>query len=157
MGMKAPEREEPDQPEEIPDGNYWFGTKALRNDWKAANSMFSLLPESHEDGEHRTNDFVTSATSRPRLDGMMERMNVEDDDEDEPRDDLELFLESVLGKDGILYYPSFKQQKMDMNALEMCDDNDLKSLGIELGSRKKIMNALQKRARSPDNGEITLF
>ena len=39
---------------------------------------------------------------------MMDRMNVDDDDEGDVRDDLELFLESVLGNDGLLYYPSFK-------------------------------------------------
>ena len=49
--------------------NTIFTCLFCRNDWKTANAMFSLLPESHEEGNRHTkdsnNDFVTSATSRP--------------------------------------------------------------------------------------------
>ena len=37
------------------------------------------------------------------------------------------------------------REKMDLNALMLCNEEDLKSIGLALGPRKKILNAIESR------------
>lgn len=68
--------------------------------------------------------------------------DVENLDDDEAVSDLELFLAchnltdvmSVLNK-----------EKIDLEALMLCSDEDLKKIGLPLGPRKKILDAVAKR------------
>ncbi|XP_063070157.1 ankyrin repeat and SAM domain-containing protein 4B [Engraulis encrasicolus] len=60
------------------------------------------------------------------------------DDIDEDTTPLDAFLSSVnlMG-----FAPMFVREKMDLDALMMCSDEDLKSIRIQLGPRKKILEA----------------
>lgn len=40
------------------------------------------------------------------------------------------------------------QEKMDMESLMMCSEEDLKSIGVALGPRKKIMSAISRRTEA---------
>ncbi|KAL0377470.1 UNVERIFIED_CONTAM: hypothetical protein Sradi_3052500, partial [Sesamum radiatum] len=56
------------------------------------------------------------------------------------------FLHSIgLGK----YSINFQAEEIDMVALKQMGDSDLKELGIPMGPRKKILLALQARAKRP--------
>ncbi|KAM4534675.1 pre-mRNA splicing regulator USH1G [Fundulus diaphanus] len=65
------------------------------------------------------------------------------DDDDEPdRSPLEVFLATLSMSE---FYSIFKREKIDLEALLLCSDHDLKSIHIPLGPRKKILDACQRR------------
>ncbi|XP_051570353.1 pre-mRNA splicing regulator USH1G-like isoform X1 [Myxocyprinus asiaticus] len=65
------------------------------------------------------------------------------DDDDEPdTSPLEVFLATQSMNE---FIPIFKREKIDLEALLLCSDNDLKSIHIPLGPRKKIIDACQQR------------
>nr|XP_033818691.1 ankyrin repeat and SAM domain-containing protein 4B [Geotrypetes seraphini] len=43
--------------------------------------------------------------------------------------------------------PMFMRDKIDLDALMLCTDEDLQSIHMQLGPRKKVLNAIQKRKR----------
>lgn len=43
------------------------------------------------------------------------------------------------------YVPLFNEEKIDLEALVLLTEQDLKSLGLPLGPRKKLMTAIEKR------------
>lgn len=43
---------------------------------------------------------------------------------------------------------TMKRERIDMKALALCTDNDLKSAGIPLGPRRKIIEAIERRERA---------
>lgn len=45
------------------------------------------------------------------------------------------------------YVNKFVEQRVDLDALFMLDDRDLISLGLPLGPRKKLLGAIDERAR----------
>ena len=55
---------------------------------------------------------------------------------------LATFL-SCLGLDDCL--SQFKEEKLDLKALALCSESDLVSIGLPLGPRKKILNAIERR------------
>ncbi|KAF0032754.1 Usher syndrome type-1G protein homolog isoform X1 [Scophthalmus maximus] len=65
------------------------------------------------------------------------------DDDDEPETSpLEVFLASQsMGE----FSSIFKREKIDLEALLLCSDHDLKSIHIPLGPRKKILDACNRR------------
>ncbi|TNM97202.1 hypothetical protein fugu_015358 [Takifugu bimaculatus] len=64
------------------------------------------------------------------------------DDDDEPETSpLEVFL-AALGMNDLFFI--FKREKIDLDALLLCSDQDLKSIHIPLGPRKKILGACKK-------------
>ncbi|KAK0141614.1 Usher syndrome type-1G [Merluccius polli] len=73
------------------------------------------------------------------------------DDDDEPENSpLEVFLASQsLGE----FISIFRREKIDLEALLLCSDNDLKSIHIPLGPRKKIVDACQRRLETIDDPE----
>ncbi|OCT60658.1 Usher syndrome type-1G protein homolog isoform X2 [Xenopus laevis] len=65
-----------------------------------------------------------------------------DDDEDPDTSPLETFLASLQMFDLVCV---LQDEKIDLAALTLCSDHDLKSIGIPLGPRKKIMDGVQRR------------
>ena len=57
---------------------------------------------------------------------------------------LELFLITNGLTDYIVH---LSRQQIDMEALMLCDDKDLKEIGVPMGPRKKILDAVNKRKR----------
>lgn len=78
------------------------------------------------------------------------------DDDDEPENSpLEVFLAAHSMNE---FIPIFKREKIDLDALLLCSDNDLKSIHIPLGPRKKIIDACKRRLdtmEDPDSIEDT--
>ncbi|KAG9331868.1 hypothetical protein AGOR_G00225940 [Albula goreensis] len=104
-------------------------------------------------------DSIGSATS-------LQERNVEElpwdevelglDDDDEPdTGPLETFLATQSMSE---FSPIFKREKIDLEALLLCSDLDLKSIHIPLGPRKKILDACKRRLETledPDAIEDT--
>ncbi|CAI5675544.1 unnamed protein product [Oreochromis niloticus] len=78
------------------------------------------------------------------------------DDDDEPdTSPLEVFLATQSMND---FSSIFKREKIDLAALLLCSDHDLKSIHIPLGPRKKILDACKRRRETlvePDYIEDT--
>ncbi|NXI57159.1 ANS4B protein, partial [Chloroceryle aenea] len=70
------------------------------------------------------------------------------DDEDTENTPLEVFLSSQMLDE---FLPVFMREKIDLDALMLCSDEDLQSIHIELGPRKKILNAMNKRKQALEN------
>ncbi|XP_071389902.1 pre-mRNA splicing regulator USH1G isoform X2 [Centroberyx affinis] len=65
------------------------------------------------------------------------------DDDDEPETNpLEVFLATQSMSE---FTSIFKREKIDLEALLLCSDHDLKSIHIPLGPRKKILDACKRR------------
>ncbi|MCJ8739272.1 hypothetical protein PDJAM_G00045260 [Pangasius djambal] len=69
-------------------------------------------------------------------------------DEDEETSPLHSFLTSVNLLD---FAPVFIREKLDLEALMLCSDDDLKSIRIQLGPRKKILEAAARRKAALEN------
>ncbi|TRY93315.1 hypothetical protein DNTS_029249 [Danionella cerebrum] len=70
------------------------------------------------------------------------------DDDDEPEtSSLEVFLATQSMNE---FVPILKREKIDLDALLLCSDQDLKGIHIPLGPRKKIMDACQRRLETLD-------
>lgn len=65
-----------------------------------------------------------------------------DDDEEETSDPLENFL-AALGLND--YWDLFKKEQMDIEAVMMSTDADLRALGVPLGPRIKILKTMDSR------------
>ncbi|XP_034047205.1 Usher syndrome type-1G protein-like [Thalassophryne amazonica] len=64
------------------------------------------------------------------------------DDDDEPETSpLEVFLATQSISD---FLTIFRREKIDLEALLLCSDHDLKSIHIPLGPRKKILDACKR-------------
>ncbi|KAG7460185.1 hypothetical protein MATL_G00218980 [Megalops atlanticus] len=78
------------------------------------------------------------------------------DDDDEPDTaPLEVFLAAQSMNE---FVPVFRREKIDLEALLLCSDLDLKSIHIPLGPRKKILDACKRRLEAmeePDGIEDT--
>lgn len=74
------------------------------------------------------------------------------DDDDEPETNpLEVFLAAQSMSD--LFF-IFKREKIDLDALLLCSDQDLKSIHIPLGPRKKILDACKKHLETLEDPEF---
>lgn len=65
-----------------------------------------------------------------------------DDDEDEESSPLDVFLSAISLPEFAL---AFSREHLDMEALMLCTDEDLKGIRIQLGPRKKILEAVARR------------
>ncbi|XP_029997709.1 Usher syndrome type-1G protein isoform X2 [Sphaeramia orbicularis] len=78
------------------------------------------------------------------------------DDDDEPDSSpLEVFLATQSMSE---FLSIFRREKIDLEALLLCSDNDLKSIHIPLGPRKKILDACKTHLETiedPDSIEDT--
>lgn len=70
---------------------------------------------------------------------------VSDDDDDEGGEPIVMFL-TALGFSE--YAPLFQEEKIDLEALTLLTEDDLKALGIPLGPRRKLEKALQQRMKA---------
>uniref|UniRef100_UPI00398E4996 pre-mRNA splicing regulator USH1G n=1 Tax=Pristiophorus japonicus TaxID=55135 RepID=UPI00398E4996 len=68
-----------------------------------------------------------------------------DDDLEPESSPLETFLASLSMSE---FMSVFKKEKIDLEALMLCSDEDLKSINIPLGPRKKIMEGIQRRQQA---------
>lgn len=64
------------------------------------------------------------------------------DDVDEDTTPLDAFLSSISLMD---FAPVFVREKLDLDALMLCKDEDLRGIRIQLGPRKKILEAAARR------------
>lgn len=74
-----------------------------------------------------------------------------DDDEDEDTSPLDAFLSSVSLPEFAL---AFSKEHLDLEALMLCSDDDLKGIRIQLGPRKKILEAIARRKHALENPGI---
>lgn len=65
-----------------------------------------------------------------------------DDDEDEETSPLDVFLSTISLPQFAL---AFNKEHLDLEALMLCTDEDLKGIRIQLGPRKKILEAVARR------------
>ncbi|XP_061830388.2 ankyrin repeat and SAM domain-containing protein 4B-like [Nerophis lumbriciformis] len=65
-----------------------------------------------------------------------------DDEEEEETSPLDAFLSSMSLSEFAL---AFTREHLDLEALMLCSDEDLKSIRIQLGLRKKILEAVSRR------------
>ncbi|NXN67843.1 ANS4B protein, partial [Himantopus himantopus] len=70
------------------------------------------------------------------------------DDEEAENTPLEVFLASQMLDE---FLPVFMREKIDLDALMLCSDEDLQSIQMELGPRKKVLNAVTKRKEALKN------
>ncbi|NXG56442.1 ANS4B protein, partial [Hemiprocne comata] len=70
------------------------------------------------------------------------------DDEGAENTPLEVFLASQMLDE---FLPVFMREKIDLDALMLCSDEDLQSIQVELGPRKKVLNAVNKRKQALKN------
>ncbi|XP_061624098.1 phospholipase DDHD2 isoform X2 [Phyllopteryx taeniolatus] len=77
------------------------------------------------------------------------REEVLSDDLCDPEHDT---LEQTLTRLGLQQYsPTLKAENLDLESLALCQENDLKDLGIPLGPRKKILKYVRRKCFSEDN------
>lgn len=68
-----------------------------------------------------------------------------DDDEEEESSPLDVFLSSISLPQFTL---AFSREHLDLEALMLCSDEDLKGIRIQLGPRKKILEAAARRTKA---------
>lgn len=68
-----------------------------------------------------------------------------DDDEDDDSSALDVFLSAISLTEFAL---AFSKEHLDMEALMLCTDEDLKGIRIQLGPRKKILEAVARRKQT---------
>ncbi|XP_062388053.1 ankyrin repeat and SAM domain-containing protein 4B [Sardina pilchardus] len=73
------------------------------------------------------------------------------DDLDEDMTPLDAFLSSISLMD---FAPVFVREKLDLDALMLCRDEDLRGIRIQLGPRKKILEAAARRKAVLDHPGI---
>lgn len=71
-----------------------------------------------------------------------------DDDEDEETSPLDAFLSAISLPEFAL---AFNREHLDLEALMLCSDEDLKGIRIQLGPRKKILEAAARRKSALEN------
>ena len=68
-----------------------------------------------------------------------------DDNEDEETSPLDGFLSAISLPE---FAPAFSREHLDLEALMLCSDEDLKGIRIQLGPRKKILEAVARRKKA---------
>ncbi|XP_037333487.1 ankyrin repeat and SAM domain-containing protein 4B [Pungitius pungitius] len=71
-----------------------------------------------------------------------EDLGLDDDDDDEETSPLDAFLSAICLPEFAL---AFRREHLDLEALMLCSDEDLKGIRIQLGPRKKILEAVTRR------------
>ncbi|XP_029365145.1 ankyrin repeat and SAM domain-containing protein 4B [Echeneis naucrates] len=74
-----------------------------------------------------------------------------DDDADEETSPLEAFLSAISLPEFSL---AFSREDLDLEALMLCSDEDLKGIHIQLGPRKKILEAVARRKNALESPGI---
>ncbi|XP_076609040.1 ankyrin repeat and SAM domain-containing protein 4B [Chaetodon auriga] len=74
-----------------------------------------------------------------------------DDDEDEETSPLDVFLSAISLTEFSL---TFNREQLDLDVLMLCSDEDLKGIRIQLGPRKKILEAVARRKNALESPGI---
>ncbi|XP_041827296.1 ankyrin repeat and SAM domain-containing protein 4B [Melanotaenia boesemani] len=74
-----------------------------------------------------------------------------DDDEDEESYPLDVFMSAISLPEFAL---AFRREHLDLEALMLCSDEDLKGIRIQLGPRKKILEAVVRRSKALESPGI---
>lgn len=74
-----------------------------------------------------------------------------DNDDDPNTSPLEVFLATQNMSE---FFSIFKREKIDLEALLLCSDHDLKSIHIPLGPRKKLLDACKRRLETIEDAEF---
>ncbi|GAA6228650.1 ankyrin repeat and SAM domain-containing protein 4B-like [Lates japonicus] len=74
-----------------------------------------------------------------------------DDNEDEETSPLDTFLSAISLPE---FAHAFNREHLDLEALMLCSDEDLKGIRIQLGPRKKILEAAARRKSTLENPGI---
>ncbi|XP_005442551.1 ankyrin repeat and SAM domain-containing protein 4B [Falco biarmicus] len=98
----------------------------------------------YENAENGKEDNAQNGADTP----WQEEEEVIWDDEDAENTPLEVFLASQMLDE---FLPVFMREKIDLDALMLCSDEDLQSIQMELGPRKKVLNAVNKRKQALQN------
>ncbi|XP_038619254.1 ankyrin repeat and SAM domain-containing protein 4B [Tachyglossus aculeatus] len=75
-------------------------------------------------------------------DVLWDEVGVAWEEDEEDITPLEVFL---LSQDLGEFIPVFMREQIDLEALMLCSDEDLQSIQMHLGPRKKVLNAINKR------------
>lgn len=89
-------------------------------------------------------------TADPELPWQQEDLGL-DDDEDEETSPLDVFLSTMSLPEFSL---AFSKEHLDLEALMLCTDEDLKGIRIQLGPRKKILEAVARRKNALESPGI---
>lgn len=73
-----------------------------------------------------------------------------DNDDDPDTSPLEVFLATQSMSE---FLSIFKREKIDLEALLLCSDHDLKSIHIPLGPRKKLLDACKRHMETIEDAE----
>ncbi|XP_056264124.1 pre-mRNA splicing regulator USH1G isoform X2 [Pseudoliparis swirei] len=73
-----------------------------------------------------------------------------DDDDEADTSPLEVFLATQSMSD---FFSILKREKIDLEALLLCSDHDLKSIHVPLGPRKKILDACKRRLETIEDSD----
>ncbi|XP_070837711.1 ankyrin repeat and SAM domain-containing protein 4B [Chaetodon trifascialis] len=74
-----------------------------------------------------------------------------DDDEDEETSPLDVFLSAISLTEFSL---AFSREQLDLDVLMLCSDEDLKGIRMQLGPRKKILEAVARRKNALESPGI---
>ncbi|NWT81620.1 ANS4B protein, partial [Lanius ludovicianus] len=105
-------------------------------------TMVSELFQYENAGNGREDDAENSA------DVPWDEEDVIWEDEEAENTPLEVFLASQTLDE---FLPVFMREKIDLDALMLCSDEDLQSIQMQLGPRKKVLNAVNKRKQALEN------
>ncbi|XP_052099369.1 phospholipase DDHD2-like isoform X2 [Mytilus californianus] len=109
-----------------------------------------LLHQKDEDIEETHTQDQYAPPTQPEVIQPVETLNgeVEEDTEEES----EMTLEDLLAKVGLKEKVQvFKDEQIDMEALTMCSESDLKDLGLPMGPRKKLQGILKEEQQKKIN------
>lgn len=96
-------------------------------------------------GKDTGGGFIKPDAPSPKPDDISDDSSIDsDDDDDEEIDPLETFLAALNLTE---YYPLFKKERMDLDALMVATDQDLHQIGLGKGPRIKILRSMDVRRR----------
>ncbi|EEC06331.1 harmonin-interacting ankyrin-repeat containing protein (harp), putative, partial [Ixodes scapularis] len=137
-----------------------FGSVAFRN---SISGTLLSLPSCRMDDEEclvlPCGSVVDSIGSAGSLAQRQRSMPWEEDpdeyDEDEDPDRTPAAVVFLAAHGLAEYVPLFSQEKVDLDALMLLGEEDLKAMGVPLGPRKKLLRAVeQRRSAFADPGEV---
>ncbi|RWS13168.1 harmonin-interacting ankyrin-repeat containing protein (harp)-like protein, partial [Dinothrombium tinctorium] len=126
------------------------------------NNKVSEKYSKNESGSGGGSDSIGSAGSLAQRNATMSVMSTHanwDEEEDALLDEVDDAVEKMMVRSSTTppiilflaansvteYMPLFQKEKIDLEALMLLNEDDLKSLGLPLGPRRKIMRAIEKR------------
>ncbi|KAM9783563.1 pre-mRNA splicing regulator USH1G isoform X3 [Syngnathus typhle] len=144
-----------------------LGTMVFRRNY-VSGGMFDMGDPDGTEGSGHSVHFRGRLHPRPSLDEdsigsarSLQERNLEelpweevelglDDDNEALTSPLEVFLATHGMSE---FFSIFRREKIDLQALLLCSDQDLRSIHIPLGPRKKILDACQRRLETIEDPE----